>query len=121
MVIGEKVEPLVPLHLLLPKPSAYPPIDLPDTVTKSAEAIKKPVSKNPKGNLTTNAKGKINAQLISKIARNKPKPSVEPNPIILSEDSDSDIEHFFWPVNTPIGKVYVPNPLMILYQTYPPA
>jgi hypothetical protein len=28
------------------------------------------------------------------MARNKPKPSVEKKPIVLSEDSDSDIEHF---------------------------
>jgi hypothetical protein len=40
VVIETKAEPPVPLHLLLPKPSANPPIDLPDTVTKSAEAIK---------------------------------------------------------------------------------
>jgi hypothetical protein len=94
VVIETKPEPPVPLHLLLPKPSADPPIDLPDTVTKSAEAIKKPMSKNPKANLTANAKGKRNARLISRMARNKPKPSAESNPIILSEDSDSDIEHF---------------------------
>jgi hypothetical protein len=28
------------------------------------------------------------------MTRNKPKPSVEQKPIVLSEDSDSDIEHF---------------------------
>jgi hypothetical protein len=94
MVIETKAEPPIPLHLLLPKPSADPPVDLLDTVTKSAEAIKKPMRKNPKENLTTNTKGKRNARLISRMARNKPKPSVESNPIILSEDSDSDIEHF---------------------------
>jgi hypothetical protein len=91
MVIETKAELLAPLHLLLPKPSAYPPVDLPDTVTKSAEATKKPMRKNPKGNLTTNTKGKRNARLISRMARNKPKPSTEPNPTILSEDSDSNI------------------------------
>ena len=26
--------------------------------------------------------------------RNKPKPPVEPDPIVLSEDSDSEVEHF---------------------------
>jgi hypothetical protein len=52
------------------------------------------MSKNPKANLTANAKGKRNARLISRMARNKPKPSAESNPIVLSEDSDSDIEHF---------------------------
>jgi hypothetical protein len=58
MVIETKPEPPVPLHLLLPKPSADPPIDLPDTVTKSAEAIKKPMRKNPKENLTANEREK---------------------------------------------------------------
>jgi hypothetical protein len=49
VVTETKAEPPVPLHLLLPKPSADPPIDLPDTVTKSAEAIKKPMSKKTQG------------------------------------------------------------------------
>jgi hypothetical protein len=52
------------------------------------------VSKKPKANPTANAKGKKNARLISRMARNKPKPSAESKPIILSEDSDSDIERF---------------------------
>ena len=33
VVIETKPEPPVPLHLLLPKPSVDPPVDLPDTVT----------------------------------------------------------------------------------------
>jgi hypothetical protein len=94
MVIETKAEPPVPLHLLLPKPSVDPSFDLPDTVTKSAEAIKNPMRKNPKANHTANAKGKRNARLISRMARNKPKPSVESNPILLSEDSNSDVERF---------------------------
>jgi hypothetical protein len=28
------------------------------------------------------------------MARNKPKPTTEKKPIVLSEDSDSDVEHF---------------------------
>jgi hypothetical protein len=28
------------------------------------------------------------------MARNKPKPPIKPNPIVLSEDSDSEVEHF---------------------------
>jgi hypothetical protein len=96
MVSEIKAVPPVPFHVLLPapKPSAYPPIDLPDAVTKNVEAIKKPVSKKPKANPTANAKGKKNARLISRMARNKPKPSAESKPIVLSEDSDSDIERF---------------------------
>jgi hypothetical protein len=73
VVIETKAEPPVPLHLLLPKPSTNPPIDLPDAITEKSEAIKKPTSKNPKENLTANAKGKRNARLISRMARNKPK------------------------------------------------
>jgi hypothetical protein len=93
-VVSEvKIVPPVPYHVLLPKPSSDPPIELPHTVTKSVETVK-PMSKNPKANLTTNAKGKKNARLISRMARNKPKPHVEPNPIMLSEDSDSEVERF---------------------------
>jgi len=84
----------IPLHLLLPKPSTDPPIDLPDTVTKDAEAIKNPVSKKPKVKPTANDKGKRNARLISRMARNKAKPPAQPNPITLSEDSDSEVERF---------------------------
>jgi hypothetical protein len=65
-----------------------------EAVTKNDETIKRPVSKKPKENPTANAKGKKNARLISRMARNKPKPSAESKPIILSEDSDSDIERF---------------------------
>jgi hypothetical protein len=96
-VVNEtKTRPPVPFHILLPspKPSVNPPIDLLDVGTEKAETIKKPVSKNPKANLTANAKGKKNARLISRMARNKPKPSAESNPIVLSEDSDSDVERF---------------------------
>jgi hypothetical protein len=94
-VVSEtKAEPPVPFHILLPKASVDPPIDLPDIGTEKAETIKKPMSKKPKANPTANAKGKKNARLISRMARNKPKPSAESNPIVLSEDSDSDVERF---------------------------
>jgi hypothetical protein len=96
-VVNEtKVGPPVPFHILLPspKPSVDPAIDLPDVGTEKAETIKRPVSKKAKENPTANAKGKKNARLISRMARNKPKPSAESKPIILSEDSDSDIERF---------------------------
>jgi hypothetical protein len=95
-VVSEvKVVPPVPFHILLPAPksSAYPPIDLPDTVTKSVETVK-PVSKKPKANPMANVKGKKNARLISWMERNKEKPPTESNPIVLSEDSDSEVEHF---------------------------
>jgi hypothetical protein len=77
-VVSEvKVVPPVPYHILLPKPSADLPIDLPHTVTKSVETVK-PMGKRPKANLTPNAKGKKNARLISWMARNNPKPPVDP-------------------------------------------
>jgi hypothetical protein len=96
VVIETKAEPPVPFHILLPspKPMADPKVDLPDAITKKSETIKKHVRKKPKANPTANAKGKRNARLISRMARNKPKPSAESKPIILSEDSDSDIERF---------------------------
>jgi hypothetical protein len=52
------------------------------------------VRKKVKGNPTIDDKGKKNARLISRLARNKPKPSAEQKPIVLSEDSDSDVERF---------------------------
>ncbi len=64
MVSEVKVVPPIPYHILLPKPLTNPPIDLPHTVSKSVETVK-PVSKKPKANHTTNAKGKKNACLIS--------------------------------------------------------
>jgi hypothetical protein len=94
-VVSEaKAKPPVPFHVLLPKPLADPGVDLLDVVIEKVETIKRPVSKKPKTNPTANAKGKKNARMISRMARNKPKPSVEQNPIVLSEDSDSDIECF---------------------------
>jgi hypothetical protein len=90
------VEPPVPFHILLPpaKPSVCPDINLPDIITDNIVAVKKPVSKKVKGNPTVDNKGKKNARLISRLARNKPKPKVDQKAIVLSEDSDSDIECF---------------------------
>jgi hypothetical protein len=77
VVIQTKAELPVPLHVLLPKPSADPGVDLPNIGTENSEPTKKPGSKNPKANPTANTKGKRNAHLISRMARNKPKPSDE--------------------------------------------
>jgi hypothetical protein len=79
-VVSEtKVEPPMPFHVLLPspKPSVDPDIDLPDIVIDKTEANKKPVRKKVKGNPTIDGKGKKNARLISRLARNKPKPSID--------------------------------------------
>jgi hypothetical protein len=83
----------VPYNILLPKPLADSPIDLPHSVTKGVETVK-PLGKKMKAKPTVNTKGKKNARLISRMARNKPKPPVDPNPIVLSEDSDSEVERF---------------------------
>jgi hypothetical protein len=93
-VINEaKVGSPVPFHVLLPspKPLVDPNIELPDVINEKVEAIKNPVRKKVRGNPTVDGKGKKNARLISRMDRNKPKPSIEKNPIVLSEDSDSDI------------------------------
>jgi hypothetical protein len=89
---GKSVPP-VPYSVLLPKPLPDSPIDLPNSVTKDVETAK-PVAKKPKAKPTANSKGKKNARLISRMARNKPKPSVNPDPIILSGDSDSEVERY---------------------------
>jgi hypothetical protein len=93
--------PAVPLHILLPpvKPSVFPDLDLPDALVNPCakddiEAIKNPVKKKGKSDTTVDRKGKKNARLISRLARNKPKQNIDQNPIVLSEDSDSDIERF---------------------------
>jgi hypothetical protein len=74
-----KVGPPVPFHVLLPspKPSVDPDIDLPDIAIDKTEAVKNPVSKKVKGNPTVNGKGKKNARIISRMDRNKPKPSAK--------------------------------------------
>jgi hypothetical protein len=91
----------VPFHILLPpaKPSYFPDIDLPDAISNpctkdKTEAIKKPMSKKGRGDNAVNSKGKKNARLISRLAQNKPKQNIDQNPIVLSEDSESDIERF---------------------------
>jgi hypothetical protein len=79
-VVSEtKVEPPLPFHVLLPspKPLVHPDIDLLDVLVDKVEAVKNHVSKKVKGNPTVDGKGKKNARLISRLARNKPKPSAE--------------------------------------------
>jgi hypothetical protein len=95
------VVPTVPPPTLLPpvKPSNCPDMDLPDTMVdpcakENTKAIKRPMRKKGKGDTVVNSKGNKNARWISKCARNKPKQSIDQKPIILSEDSDSEIERF---------------------------
>ena len=63
------------------------------SVTKQVE-IAKPTAKKPKAKTSDNSKGKKNARLISRMARNKPRTPANSEPIVVSEDSDSEIEHF---------------------------
>ena len=62
-------------------------------VTKHAE-VDKTATKKPKPKTGANSKGKKNARLISRMARNKPQPLVKLEPIVVSEDSDSEVERF---------------------------
>jgi hypothetical protein len=96
-VVSEtKVGPPVPFHVLFPssKPLVDPDINLPVIISDKVEAIKNLVSKKVKGNPTVDDKGKKNARHILRLARIKPKPSVDQKPIVLIEDSDFDIERF---------------------------
>jgi hypothetical protein len=93
VVSESKLVPPVPYSALLPKPLPEPPIVLPNSVTTDVENVK-PVAKKPKTKPTANSKGKKNARLISRMARNKPKIPINPNPIMVSKDSDSDIERY---------------------------
>jgi hypothetical protein len=93
VVSEDKNVPPVPYSILLPKPLPDSPIDLPHSVTKDVNIVK-PVGKKPKAKPTANTKGKNNDRLISRMARSKPKPPINPDPIVLSEDSDSEVEHF---------------------------
>jgi hypothetical protein len=79
-VVNEtKVGTPMPFHVLLPspKPLVNRDIYLPDVIAEKVEAIKNPMSKKVKGNPTVDGKGKKNARLISRMAKNKPKPSAE--------------------------------------------
>jgi hypothetical protein len=83
----------MPYSALLPKPLPDSPIDLPNSVTQDVEHVK-PAAKRPKAKPTTNLKGKKNARLISRMARNKPKTPVNPNTIMVSEESESEVERY---------------------------
>jgi hypothetical protein len=92
MVTERKPTP-VPFSVLLPKPKPESPTSLPITVTKQTE-VAKPTTKKTRAKTGANTRGKKNARLISCMARNKSKPPAKSEPIVVSEDSDSDIERF---------------------------
>jgi hypothetical protein len=93
MITKTQPIPPVPYSVLLPKPLPDPPTNFPMAVTKRAE-VDKLATKQPKTKTCANSKGKKNARLISRMVRNKPKPPVKSKPIVVSEDSDSEVERF---------------------------
>jgi hypothetical protein len=87
VVSGSKSNP-VPYRVLLPKPETHSPVNSPMAVTKAAKPI------TTKARVKTAARNKKNARMISRMERNKSKPPAKTEPIMVSEDSDSSIEHF---------------------------
>ena len=63
------------------------------SVTKQVE-IAKSATKKPKAKTNANSKGKKNARLISRMARNKPKTPANSEPIMVSKGSNLEIERF---------------------------
>jgi hypothetical protein len=98
VVIENLVGPTMPPPTLLPtvKPSTYPNADLPDAMSNpcSKDNVKKPARKKGKGNTYVNNKGNKVARWVSRCAQNKPKQNTDQKPIVLSKDSDSEIERF---------------------------
>ena len=81
------------------EPSTYPNATqhdtLPDSCPKdSGKPVKRSAKKKGKGNNDINCKGKKATHWVSRCAHNKPKENIDQQPIMLSEDSDSEIEWF---------------------------
>jgi hypothetical protein len=93
MITETQPIPPVPYSVFLPKPLPIPPTNFLMAVTKHVE-FDKPATKNPKAKTGANSKGKKNARLISRMARNKPKPPAKSEPIMVSKDSNSEVERF---------------------------
>jgi hypothetical protein len=92
MVTESKPIP-VPFSVLLPKPKPESPTNPSMAVTKQTE-VAKPTTTKTRAKTGANTRSKKNARLISRMARNKPKPPAKTEPIVVSEDSDSSIERF---------------------------
>jgi hypothetical protein len=92
MVAESKPTP-VPYDVLLPRPKPESPTSLPKSVPKQTEVVKATTQKT-RAKTGVNTRGKKNARLISRMARNKSKLPAKTEPIVVSEDSDSDIERF---------------------------
>jgi hypothetical protein len=87
-MVSESKSTPVPYSVLLPEPKPDSPLNSPMAVTKVAKPI------TTKARAKTAAKNKKNARMISRMERNKSKPPVKTEPIMVSEDSDSSIERF---------------------------
>jgi hypothetical protein len=87
-IVSESKSTPVPYSVLLPEPKLESLLNLPMAVTKVA----KPTT--TKARAKTAARNKKNARMISHMERNKSKPPAKTEPIMVSEDSDSSIEHF---------------------------
>jgi hypothetical protein len=87
-VVSESKSTPVPYSVLLPKPKPDPPVNSPMAVTKVAKPI------TTEARASTTARNKRNARMISRMERNKAKPPVKTEPVMISEDSDSSIERF---------------------------
>ena len=75
------------------KPKPDLPLNSPMAMSKQTE-VAKPTTRKTRAKTGANTRGKKNARLISRMARNKPKPPVKLEPIVVSEDSDSEVERF---------------------------
>jgi hypothetical protein len=87
-VVSESKSISVPYSVLLPKPKPDSPVNLPMAVTNVAKPI------TTKDRAKTAARNKNNSRMISRMERNKSKPSAKTEPVMISEDSDSSIERF---------------------------
>jgi hypothetical protein len=87
-VVSESKSIPIPYSVLLPKPKPDSIVNSPMAVTKVA----KPLTTEARANTTV--RNKRNARMISRMERNKSKPPVKTEPVMISEDSDSSIERF---------------------------
>jgi hypothetical protein len=92
-VVAERKPTPVPYDVLLPRPKPESPTSLPKFVPKQTEVAKVTTQKT-RAKTGVDTRGKKNARLISRMERNKSKLSAKTEPIVVSEDSDSDIEQF---------------------------
>jgi hypothetical protein len=87
-VVAESKSTPVPYSVLLPEPKLDPSANSPMAVTNEP----KPITTEARENTTT--RNKRNARMIPRMERNKSKPPAKTEPVMISEDSDSSIEHF---------------------------